>query len=312
MSGPMPEPHGQELCEDRPVSTIETDVAVVGAGIAGLTAADALVSAGPRRRRAGGARPRRRPHVEHRDRRPGERARRPVDRPLPDRRARAAPTIWDWSSSTPTAKATASTSTRRAAHPLRGSRRAARRRLRAGLRGRRGEARRPRRRARPRGALGPPATPPSSTRSPTRPGCSARCDDDHRTRHAARLLAGGFMTKPSHTFSLLGGLWVIAGAGSVDNLFEPDLCLHSRVVGGSQLIPIRLAERLGERVRARRAREDVPLERTASVDAGGATTVRGPSGGRRRSRRTSPAASASSPRCPRGAAGWSRASRRAA
>ncbi len=62
------------------------------------------------------------------------------------------------------------------------------------------------------------------------------------------FLAGGFMTKPSHTFSLLGGLWVIAGAGSVDNLFEPDLCLHSRVVGGSQLIPIRLAERLGDRV----------------------------------------------------------------
>jgi putrescine oxidase len=52
------------------------------------------------------------------------------------------------------------------------------------------------------------------------------------------------MTKPSDTFSLLGGLWTIAGAGGVDNLFEPDLCLHSRVVGGSQLIPIRLAERL--------------------------------------------------------------------
>lgn len=57
-------------------------------------------------------------------------------------------------------------------------------------------------------------------------------------------LSGGYMTKPSHTFSLLGGLWTIAGAGGVDNLFEPDLCLHSRVVGGSQLIPIRLAERL--------------------------------------------------------------------
>ena len=72
---------------------------------------------------------------------------------------------------------------------------------------------------------------------------------DERARDLLRAwLAGGFMTKPSHTFSLLAGLWVIAGAGSVDNLFEPDLCLHSRVVGGSQLIPIRLAERLGERV----------------------------------------------------------------
>jgi putrescine oxidase len=62
------------------------------------------------------------------------------------------------------------------------------------------------------------------------------------------FLAGGFMTKPAHSFSLLAGLWVIAGAGSVDNLFEPDLCLAYRVVGGSQLIPIRLAEQLGDRV----------------------------------------------------------------
>ena len=73
-------------------------------------------------------------------------------------------------------------------------------------------------------------------------------DDDHARDLLRAFLAGGFMTKPAHTFSLLGGLWVIAGAGSVDNLFEPDLCLHSRVVGGSQLIPIRLAERLGDRV----------------------------------------------------------------
>jgi putrescine oxidase len=63
------------------------------------------------------------------------------------------------------------------------------------------------------------------------------------------FLGGGFMTKPATAFSLLSGIATIAGAGSVDNLFEPDLCLHSRVVGGSQLIPIRLAERLGDRVR---------------------------------------------------------------
>jgi putrescine oxidase len=59
------------------------------------------------------------------------------------------------------------------------------------------------------------------------------------------------MTKPATSFSLLSSIATIAGAGSVDNLFEPDLCLHSRVVGGSQLIPLRLAERLGDRVRLR-------------------------------------------------------------
>ena len=61
-------------------------------------------------------------------------------------------------------------------------------------------------------------------------------------------LAGGFLAKPAHTFSLLQGLWMIAGAGGTYELFEPDQCLAYRVVGGSQLIPIRLAERLGDRV----------------------------------------------------------------
>jgi putrescine oxidase len=61
-------------------------------------------------------------------------------------------------------------------------------------------------------------------------------------------LAGGFLAKPAHSFSLLQGLWMIAGAGGTYELFEPDQCLAYRVVGGSQLIPIRLAERLGDRV----------------------------------------------------------------
>ena len=61
-------------------------------------------------------------------------------------------------------------------------------------------------------------------------------------------LAGGFLAKPAHTFSLLQGLWMIAGAGGTYELFEPEQCLAKRVVGGSQLISLRLAERLGDRV----------------------------------------------------------------
>jgi putrescine oxidase len=61
-------------------------------------------------------------------------------------------------------------------------------------------------------------------------------------------LADGFLTKPAHSFSLLHGLWVIAGAGGTYELFAPEQCLAYRVVGGSQLIPIRMAEELGERV----------------------------------------------------------------
>ncbi len=73
--------------------------------------------------------------------------------------------------------------------------------------------------------------------------------DDEIARNLMRSwLAGGFIAKPAHTFSLLQGLWMIAGAGGTFELFEPSQCLASRVVGGSQLVSIRLAERLGDRV----------------------------------------------------------------
>jgi putrescine oxidase len=73
--------------------------------------------------------------------------------------------------------------------------------------------------------------------------------DDTLARDLLRaFMAGGYMTKPAEIFSVLSALATVAGAGSIANLFEPDLCLHSRVVGGSQLIPLRLAERLGDRV----------------------------------------------------------------
>jgi putrescine oxidase len=77
---------------------------------------------------------------------------------------------------------------------------------------------------------------------------AAEVDDTLARDLLGAFMAGGYMTKPADTFSLLGALATVAGAGSVANLFEPDLCLHSRVVGGSQLIPLRLAERLGDRV----------------------------------------------------------------
>ncbi|MFM9127582.1 MAG: flavin monoamine oxidase family protein, partial [Solirubrobacterales bacterium] len=51
------------------------------------------------------------------------------------------------------------------------------------------------------------------------------------------------------SFSLLQGLWMIAGAGGTYELFEPEQCLASRIVGGSQLIAVGLAERLSGRVR---------------------------------------------------------------
>ena len=72
--------------------------------------------------------------------------------------------------------------------------------------------------------------------------------DETARENLRSSLADGFLTKPAHSFSLLQGLWAIAGAGGTYELFAAEQCLAYRVVGGSQLIPIRLAERLGERV----------------------------------------------------------------
>jgi putrescine oxidase len=76
----------------------------------------------------------------------------------------------------------------------------------------------------------------------------AEVSDDMARDLLRSWLAGGFLAKPAHTFSLLQGLWMISGAGGTFELFEPEQCLAHRVVGGSQLISLRLAEKLGERV----------------------------------------------------------------
>ena len=72
--------------------------------------------------------------------------------------------------------------------------------------------------------------------------------DELARANLSSYLADGFLTKPAHSFSLLQGLWAIAGAGGTYELFVAEQCLAYRVKGGSQLVPIRLAERLGERV----------------------------------------------------------------
>jgi putrescine oxidase len=57
------------------------------------------------------------------------------------------------------------------------------------------------------------------------------------------------LTKPAHAFSALQALLMAASAGSFSNLVDADFILDRRVVGGLQLVPIGLAERLGDRVR---------------------------------------------------------------
>ena len=72
--------------------------------------------------------------------------------------------------------------------------------------------------------------------------------DEEARANLGSYLADGFLTKPAHAFSLLQGLWAIAGAGGTFELFAAEQCLAYRVVGGTQLIAIRMAEKLGDRV----------------------------------------------------------------
>lgn len=74
--------------------------------------------------------------------------------------------------------------------------------------------------------------------------------DDHEARlNIGMFIAGAMLTKPDHAFSALQALLMAASAGSFSNLVDADFILDKRVVGGLQLVPLGLAERLGDRIR---------------------------------------------------------------
>ncbi|UNK71670.1 NAD(P)/FAD-dependent oxidoreductase [Microbacterium sp. H1-D42] len=73
-------------------------------------------------------------------------------------------------------------------------------------------------------------------------------EDDEAVRNLAFATGTAMLTKPTHAFSLLQSLLMAASAGSYSNLGDADFILDKRVVGGLQQVPLRLAERLGEDV----------------------------------------------------------------
>ncbi|RAZ33373.1 MULTISPECIES: NAD(P)/FAD-dependent oxidoreductase [Microbacterium] len=73
-------------------------------------------------------------------------------------------------------------------------------------------------------------------------------DDDEAVRNLAFATGSAMLTKPTHTFSLLQSLLMAASAGSYSHLVDADFILDKRVVGGLQQVPLRLTERLGEDV----------------------------------------------------------------
>ena len=76
----------------------------------------------------------------------------------------------------------------------------------------------------------------------------AQTDDDEAVRNLAFATGSAMLTKPTHSFSLLQSLLMAASAGSYSHLVDADFILDKRVVGGLQQVPLLLAERLGEDV----------------------------------------------------------------
>ena len=95
----------------------------------------------------------------------------------------------------------------------------------------------------------------------------AQTDDDEAVRNLAFATGSAMLTKPTHSFSLLQSLLMAASAGSYSHLVDADFILDKRVVGGLQQVPLLLAERLGD---------DVFLEqpvRTLEWGDGGVTAI---------------------------------------
>ncbi len=76
----------------------------------------------------------------------------------------------------------------------------------------------------------------------------SQTDDDEAVRNLAFATGSAMLTKPTHAFSLLQSLLMAASAGSYSHLVDADFILDKRVVGGLQQVPLLLAERLGEDV----------------------------------------------------------------
>lgn len=73
-------------------------------------------------------------------------------------------------------------------------------------------------------------------------------DDESACEIVSIYVAEAMLTKPAHSFSLLQALLMAASAGGFANLVDEDFILDRRVVGGMQQVSLRLAEQLGDAV----------------------------------------------------------------
>ncbi|GAA2713889.1 flavin monoamine oxidase family protein [Actinoplanes palleronii] len=72
--------------------------------------------------------------------------------------------------------------------------------------------------------------------------------DEEACNAVGLFIAGGMLTKPAHSFSTLQAVLMAASAGSFSHLTDEDYILDRRVVGGMQEVSLRIAASLGEDV----------------------------------------------------------------
>lgn len=96
----------------------------------------------------------------------------------------------------------------------------------------------------------------------------ANSEDEQAVDFVAPFVSGGMLTKPADAFSLLAALVMAASAGGFIDLADLDLVLDKRVKGGMHNVPFRLAEEVGhDRIRLN---TDV---RSVAHDADGVTVT---------------------------------------
>lgn len=71
-------------------------------------------------------------------------------------------------------------------------------------------------------------------------------DDREAIDNVSIYVASGMLTKPSYAFSTLQAVLMAASAGSFSNLVDENFILDRRVIGGMQTVSVRLAEKIRE------------------------------------------------------------------
>ncbi|WP_345752333.1 flavin monoamine oxidase family protein [Microbacterium rhizophilus] len=74
---------------------------------------------------------------------------------------------------------------------------------------------------------------------------AAETSDQEARDNIALFIGPAMLTKPVHAFSMLQAMLMAASAGSFSNLVDADFILDKRIVGGMQEVSKRLAARLG-------------------------------------------------------------------